>query len=337
MTATSREEWLALRRQGIGGSDVAAILGLSKFKTQQELWMDKTGRLAQEAHSPDAEERMHWGNALEDVVAKHYAQQSGQKVQRINQILHHPECPIAMANLDRVVLEEGKRGRWDPAAGRVLGAQKVLEVKTAHAMAMRGDGWGEPGTDEVPESYWLQCMWYMGITKLPTADLAVLFGGQKFVTYTIAYQPDVFEPLLEKVDQWWRKYVVADTPPPPQNEADALWRWPSSSSGKSIIVDYQVSDAVERLAQIRREMKVLDYQEKEVKDLICAAFEDAEAITYMGQKIATWKSNKPTLSVDNKAVLAELAEQFGADAVQAVIEKHTKPKAGARVLRLCAN
>ena len=103
MTATSREEWLALRRQGIGGSDVAAILGLSKFKTQQELWMEKTGRLVQQ-QSADAEERMHWGNTLEDVVAKHYAQQSGKKVQRINQILHHPECHIAMANLDRVVL-----------------------------------------------------------------------------------------------------------------------------------------------------------------------------------------------------------------------------------------
>lgn len=337
MTATSREEWLALRRQGIGGSDVAAILGLSKLKTPQELWMDKTGRLAQEAHSPDAEERMHWGNALEDVVAKHYAQQSGQKVQRINQILHHPECPIAMANLDRVVLEEGKRGRWDPAAGRVLGAQKVLEVKTAHAMAMRGDGWGEPGTDEVPEAYWLQCMWYMGITKLPTADLAVLFGGQKFVRYTIEYQPDVFDSLLEQVNKWWQQYVVADTPPPPRSEADALWRWPSSSGGKSIIVDYQVSDAVERLAQIKREIKGLEYQEAELRDVICAAFEDAEAITFMGEKIATWKSNKPALSVDSKAALAELAEKFGADAVQAVIEKHTKPKAGARVLRLCAN
>lgn len=336
MTANSREEWLALRRQGIGGSDVAAILGLSKFKTQQELWMEKTGRLAQQAQGADAEERMHWGTVLEDVVAKHYSNTCGAKVQRINQILHHPECHIAMANLDRVVLEDGKRGRWDPAVGKVLGAEKVLEVKTAHALAARGDGWGEPGTDEVPEAYWLQCMWYMGITKLPTADLAVLFGGQKFVTYTIEYQPDVFEPLLEKVDQWWKKYVVADTPPPPRSEADALWRWPSSSSGKSIIVDYQVSDAVERLAQIKREIKGLEYQEAELRGVICAAFEDAEVITFMGEKIATWKSNKPALAVDSKAALAELAEKFGAEAVQAVVEKHTKTKPGARVLRLCA-
>ena len=106
----AREDWLQARKAGIGGSDIAALLGLSKYKTPLQLWMDKTGR-ADENFDADSLERMHWGTVLEDVVARHYADQRGVKVQRINQILHHPAVAIAMANIDRAVVEPGSRAR----------------------------------------------------------------------------------------------------------------------------------------------------------------------------------------------------------------------------------
>lgn len=179
MNAPTRSEFLARRSAGIGGSDLAALMGLSPYKTPFQLWQEKTGRFEPD-FSPEQEERMHWGTVLEDVVARHYADAKACKVQRINTQLAHPKWPIIIGNLDRVVLTEGSRARWDASAGRVLGAERVLEVKTASAYALRSNGesdttgWGEPGTDQIPQHYWLQVQHYMGLAGLPVADVAVL-------------------------------------------------------------------------------------------------------------------------------------------------------------------
>lgn len=340
MNAPTREEFLQRRMAGIGGSDIAAILGLSPYKTGLQLWMEKTGR---DTSEPDgaALERMHWGVVLEDVVARHYSEVRGVKIQRINQQLVHPECAIALANIDRAVLEEGKRARWDDKAGRVVGARNVLEVKTAHALAQNGAEWGEAGTDEVPQQYWTQCQWYMGITGLPFADLAVLFGGQKFVTYTIPFERDLFDDMLAEADRWWKAHVVADLPPPATTEDDARRLWKSHTAGREKIVDANTAAAVEELRAIKEQMKALEAQEQALRDCITCAFEDAEAITYMGRKLATWKQNKASKRTDWKATadqikgwMIENEIEDGVDAVRDIIDSNTTETEGARVLRL---
>lgn len=323
----AREEWLAERRQGIGGSDIAAMLGLSPYKTPLQLWMDKTGR-AVESFDPEAEERMHWGTVLEDVVARHYATTRQVTIQRINKILQHPQCPIARANIDRAIVEIGSRARWDDKAGRVLGASKVLEVKTAHALARNSAEWGDPGTDEVPQSYWLQCQWYLGITGLPVADLAVLFGGQKFTEYVIPADAAIFADLLAEADAWWKKHVIADIPPEPSTEDDARRLWKSHVAGKEMIVDATVADAVQQLAETKEQIAALEKEAQELRDIILPAFGDAEAITYMGRKLATWKQNKGSSKTDWKAVATEAMVE------SLLIQKHTITTEGARVLRL---
>lgn len=340
MNAPDHSEFLARRMAGIGGSDIAAVLGLSPYKTALQLWMEKTGR---DTSEPDgaALERMHWGVVLEDVVARHYAEVRGVKIQRINQQLVHPECAIALANIDRAVLEEGKRARWDDKAGRVLGARNVLEVKTAHALAQSSAEWGEAGTDAVPQQYWTQCQWYMGITGLPFADLAVLFGGQKFVTYTIPFERELFDDLLAEAERWWRAHVVADLPPPATTEDDARRLWASHVAGRERIVDVTVAEAVDTLRAIKAEAKALEAREQAARDVICAAFGDAEAISYMGRKLATWKQNKASQRTDWKAAadqikgwMIEREIEDGVDAVHDIIDSNTTETEGARVLRL---
>lgn len=333
MNAPTREEFLQRRMAGIGGSDIAAILGLSPYKTGLQLWMEKTGR---DTSEPDgaALERMHWGTVLEDVVARHYSEVRGVKIQRINQQLVHPECAIALANIDRAVLEEGKRARWDDKEGRVVGARNVLEVKTAHALAQNGTDWGEAGTDEVPQQYWTQCQWYMGITGLPFADLAVLFGGQKFVTYTIPFERDLFDDMLAEADRWWKAHVVADLPPPATTEDDARRLWKSHTAGREKIVDANTAAAVEELRAIKEEMRALEKQEHALRDCITCAFEDAEAITYMGRKLATWKQNKASKRTDWKAAFEDLYGKVPDDLILPVRDSYTTETEGVRVLRL---
>jgi putative phage-type endonuclease len=336
VNAPDRAVWLAERRTGIGGSDIAALLGLSPYKTQVELWLDKTGRAPDIEPDADQAERMHWGNVLEDVVARHYAALRDVKIQRINTMLRHPAYPAALANIDRAIVTEGSRARWDDGAGRVLGADRVLEVKTAHAMAQGSAEWGEPGTDEVPQHYWMQCQWYLAITGLPFADLAVLFGGQKFCEYTIPADAGLQGDLLAQAQGWWQRHVVEDMPPDPTTEADARTLWRAHKAGVEKIVDTDVAQAVAELQRIKAQIGnektegTLEYRMQQLRDVICAAFGEAEAITHAGRKLATWKANKPSVRTDWKAVAAAL------EPVPELVAEHTTETPGARVLRLSA-
>ena len=88
----SRDEWLDVRKQGIGSSDAAAAVGLNPYKSQLELWMEKTGRDA-ELPKPDPEDTTHpvyWGTLLEPIVAAAYTKQTGRKVRKVNAVLQHP-------------------------------------------------------------------------------------------------------------------------------------------------------------------------------------------------------------------------------------------------------
>lgn len=331
MNAPDRAAWLAERKSGIGGSDIAALLGLSPYRTQLQLWLDKTGR-AEEAHDAETIERMYWGTVLEDAVARRYSEETETRVQRINGLLRHPDVPCAVASIDRAVISGNSRARFED--GRVKGAIKVLECKTAHALARNGANWGAPGTDEVPESYWLQCQWYLGITALPVADLAVLFGGQKFATYTISADADLFAGLLDEAGAWWQRHVVADIPPEPTTEDDARRLWKSHIDGREKVVDVSIADAVTELAATNAGIKALEQQAQACRDRITSAFCDAEAITYMGRRLATWKANRASQKTDWKGAASSLASHVERHLADEIIGTHTTTTEGARVLRI---
>jgi len=92
-----RDEWLAIRAQGIGSSDAAAAIGLSSYKCSLSLWLEKTGR--QQPEDLSNKEAVVWGTVLEPVLAKMYAERTGRKVRRVNAVLQHPEYPFMLANL----------------------------------------------------------------------------------------------------------------------------------------------------------------------------------------------------------------------------------------------
>lgn len=320
----SRAEFLAQRRKGIGGSDISALLGLNPWKSSFELYLDKTGRL-EENLTPEQEERMKWGTILEDVIAKDYAEQQGVRVQRINQQMSHPEHDCCVANVDRVVLDDGSRARFD--GERVKGANKVLEVKTANAFAINSDDWGDEGSEVVPTNYWLQVMWYMGITQLPVADVAVLFGGQRQKIFTIDFDKTVFDDLVDQAVDWWEKHIIADMPPEPTNEYEAKLKW-AKSNGAEIQVTQEELDLINSLREIRSLRKSLEDEEKELRDRLIPALKDGEIIMLGNQKLGTYKSNRDSIITDWKAAYQDIAND--ADHVK----QFQSTRAGARVLRI---
>jgi putative phage-type endonuclease len=166
MNAPARKAFLEERQTSIGGSDIAAILGMSKFSTPYDIWRSKVEPVEEEDESEKP--YLYWGSVLEDVVAKEYALRTGYKIQRVNKKLVHPKHAFIAANIDRAVVNPEIAGnvRWKDDR---LTTDKILECKTSNAFAA-GD-WGESGTDDVPLYYLIQCQWYLGVTGAETADL----------------------------------------------------------------------------------------------------------------------------------------------------------------------
>ncbi len=102
----SHDQWLNVRKGGIGSSDAAAAVGLNPYKSQLELWMEKTGQDDQlpKVDPNDETSPMYWGTLLESIVAAHYTRRTGNRVRRVNAVLRHPYQPWMLANLDRYFL-----------------------------------------------------------------------------------------------------------------------------------------------------------------------------------------------------------------------------------------
>lgn len=179
--AEQRAAWLERRRQGIGASDAASVCGLEgAFSSPLGVWLDKMGRLPLTA-SP----AMQWGLRLEEVIAAAYEEETGRHLLRHSpyEVLQHPDIPWMLATLDR-----------ETTCGR------VVQIKTASAYAK---GWGEPGTDEVPDVYNVQVHQEMAVTGLEVADIPVLFGAHDFRVYTVERNEQLIRDLITIEGDFW--------------------------------------------------------------------------------------------------------------------------------------
>lgn len=304
----TREEWLAERRKGVGGSDAAAILGISPFRTAVDVWLDKTGR------KPPTEETeaMRIGTELEDFVARRYVEKSGHAVQRFNRMLKRG---VLLGNLDRLVIPDGEKVASHMGEVRT---DTLLECKTASR------DWG----DGVPLYYQTQVQHYMGLDeRLEHADVAVLFLVRKrFETYRVERDDDAIRLMSERLTAWWNKYVLGDEMPPPANEEDCKALWSHSNPGKSVEATDEVGDAVSRYRELTETAEAAEAEMKTLRDEICAAMGDAEVLTSPldGKPIVTWRSAKDRAKTDWEAV----AKELGATPEQ--IDAHTTLVAGAR-------
>ena len=290
----AREEWLQARRAGLGGSDMGAILGLSKFKTPVDVWMEKTGR----SEGSTETLQMRFGNYAEEFVAREYCAKTGHAVQRFTSMLRHPDAPI-LGNVDRLVVPAGAKIAAHKSEIRTdLG----LECKTASAFAaMDAAEWGDEGTDLVPPSYLVQCTTYMALTGCQAWDLAVLFGNQEVRVYHMQRDRELEAEIIARASEWWNRHVIADVPPAPTCDADVRSLFPTSTAGKTVEADAEVLSIVESLRKAKSAAK----QYEEIADgaelVIKSALGDAEALTLNGKPLITWKSSKPSQRFDTTA------------------------------------
>lgn len=261
-----RSQWLLARRQGIGGSDAAASVGISEWMTPLELYLDKKGQLPERELTPS----MHWGTALEPVVRQEYANRTGYTVIVPNVIYQHPFHKFAIVNADGVVPDR----------------ERYYEGKTARS----GEGWGEPGTDEVPAGYNIQVQHGMAVTGLPVADIAVLIGNCDFRIYHVEADLALQEMLLEQEAAFWAM-VEANTPPEPTTLADIKLRWQVAKDIDPTIATKEDALAAIELAGLKAAMKAAEEREEALKARLQGAIKDSSSlVTPEGNVLATWKN-----------------------------------------------
>jgi len=274
------------RSKYIGGSDIGAILGLSRFRSPLEVWMEKTGKETKKVDSLP----LRFGSYAEEFVASEYSRATGFELLHDDSIYLHPQHSFMSAHIDRFILgdEEG------------LPPTRILECKTANPFS--SSDWGEVGSDQVPMSYLCQCIWYMAITAIDKTDLAVLFGNSDFRIYEIARDQGLEELVIAKATTFWNEHVLKDIPPPVQSEADCQILFSKGNPSKSIEAKEETLELAKRLQLLNREIDVREEEISSIKQSIMSQMGEAELLTYQGKTLATWKAPKPSFRLDSKTL-----------------------------------
>lgn len=267
-------EWSAVRRRAVGGSEVAAVLGLSPWESPFSLWWRKNGELAPIEETPE----MEWGKRLEDVVAEKYADEHPEVVPVGMGVAQyaHADRPWQIAAPDRLLIPPYN---GDERSARER-AEALLEVKTARY----ADGWGEPGTDEIPLHYRCQVLWYLDVFGLDRCAVAVLIAGSDYREYEVTYDADECELIRNRV----AAFVASLDGAPPSIDShtatyEALRELHPEIDGSDHDLDGRLA---RRYIAARLATKAAKDEEQHAKSLIADAMGEARRALWDGSVIA---------------------------------------------------
>lgn len=267
----THQEWLADRRKGIGGSDVATILGLNKWKSPYQLWLEKTDQITLDDNAGEA---AYWGTALEPLVANRFSEVTGKKVRRRNQVFEHTDYPFLRANIDR----------------DIVGEPAVLECKTANQFLAK-----EWEKDEIPMQYICQVQHYMNVLNREYAYFAVLIGGQRFIWKRIDRDQDLINAITERLVEFWEENVLKGIPPEidGSDATSTFIRNHYADPGENEIeLPKRIDDLTQLKAEYKQDMKDIDEKCKQIDNQIILLLKDKNAsVGYSPSFVYTYKPN----------------------------------------------
>jgi putative phage-type endonuclease len=300
-TYNTRAEWLEARKRGLGGTDVAAILGASKWSSPWRVWAEKNGHEFEQVDR----EAMSLGRKLEVFVAQEWADRAEKYIRTLsNAAIVHPDHEWARFSPDALVaaddyMPDGLRG-FKPGA--------IYEGKIS---AGYGSEWGPDGSPcvagNVPEAYRIQLAWNLAVSGLPRGVLVCLYRGTSIREYWMDRDPELSDRLLTFAGEWWDKHVVRGEMPEVDGTADcstALTLAAGEPDGETGISE-ELAGALAAYHQACAEAKVAEVWKAEEANRIRELMGPAEKATGDGWTV-TWKDSAPSERVD----LDKLREDF---------------------------
>lgn len=282
--SAERDRWLQWRRGGIGGSDIPALMGLSRYASPWSLWAEKVGLL----EPSETTQRQRIGQVLETAIAQLFHERTGLFSVGEQTMCTHPDRPVAQCTVDGFVTETPLPYDDDGS---------VLDLALLGTHQIKTDGrFGWP--DGVPVNIRAQCVWEMGVTGQQHCWLSVLFAGFGFEVFEIDWDADAerdWQLMLDTAEKFWADFVVTGNPPPIDDSdatADAVRAvWPEHLPGAVVKLDGML-DQLDRRLQLQAQIKRSKAELQQIDSELRAALADAEIGTVNDVPVLTYRTSE---------------------------------------------
>lgn len=310
----NKDAWLEKRKHYITGTDAGKLIGVSPYGGKFAVWLDKTGRAAPVVETP----AMKAGKKFESAILQTYAEEMNCKLEHVDgyNLITCDKYPRLGASLD--------------------GWNHDLQIPVdAKNIKWKNEKWGDAWTDQFPEYYKAQLQVQMMVTGATFAHLAVMFSGQDFFIYSMEYDEDMAQKILDASDEFW-PFVERDKMPEADGSDEATEYIKSEfARGDAAAVKEpteEILEALKGLQKAKLDEKDAQNRKTEFENRIKLFMGDATAI----KGVCTWNNNKDSVKTDWEQVASVALASMSAEDREKLIASYTKTKPGARVLRITA-
>ena len=286
LAGMSNEEWLRLRKTGIGGSDAGAICGVNPFSSAMKVFKDKTSEEVEEQDS----EAVRIGHDLEDYVAQRFMEATGLKVRKSNFMYRNKEHPFMIADVDRLI----------------VGEDAGLECKTASAY--NADKWAD---GDIPLHYVMQCYHYMAVTGKRTWYIAAVILGREFTYRKLEWDGELISRLITTEEDFWNDHVVPGSIPPPDGSKacdEVLEQYFHTARKASAVKLEGFDEKLRRREEILGYISALQEEQKQIEQEVKLFMKDNEYAD-SGSFRVSWK-NIDSTRLDAARIRAERPELY---------------------------
>ena len=311
---SNKDAWLEKRKHYVTGTDAGKLIGVSPYGGKFAVWLDKMGRAAPVVETP----AMKAGKKFESAILQTYAEEMNCKLEHVDgyNLITCDKYPRLGASLD--------------------GWNHDLQVPVdAKNIKWKNEMWGDAWTDQFPEYYKAQLQVQMMVTGATFAHLAVMFSGQDFYIYSMEYDEDMAQKILDESDAFW-PFVENDQMPEADGSDEATEYIKSEfARGDAAAVKEpteEILEALKGLQKAKLDEKDAQNRKTEFENRIKLFMGDATAI----KGVCTWNNNKDSVKTDWEQVASVALASMSAEDQKKLIASYTTKKAGARVLRITA-
>ena len=306
--------WLEKRKHYVTGTDAAKLLGLSPFGSIFDVWLDKTGQAPEFAQSA----AMRAGNAFESAILKMYAEDTDAKLEHVDgyNLITCDKYPRLGASLDG----------WNHTLGCPVDAKNIR---------WKDEKWGDAWTDDFPEYYKTQLQVQMMVTGAKFAHLAGMFSGQGFNIYTMEYDEELAQKIVDASDAFWPYVENSEMPEASGSESTSNYikeHFAEGTPDKEKEPDEELANNVEAYVKASEEEKSAKARKDEAGNRIRVFMGEATVVP----GFCTWKNNKGKTETDWQGVAETLMENMPVLEREELVKKFTETKPGNRTLRITA-
>lgn len=227
------------------------------------------------------------GHYLEDAVSLFWQDETGRQVIKSSSaesIYVHPEKDFLRVSPDRTY--------WIPGMPKNDDNKGILECKTTQMPV---------DSEDLPQYWFAQIQYQMGIMQREQGSLAWLQGGKEFGYKDIAFVPDFYQWMEDEAEKFWFVNVQGGVEPELLNSEDVLQKYSSHFDGKIVEAPENLVFELSRLKDVKDQIKELEARKTEIEEQTKLFMMDAEMLSYAGQKLASWKTAKGSQKFDDKS------------------------------------